>query len=402
MVGFMRRYDDGYRAMKAAIDSGEIGAPLMFHSGHRNPSVPGHYTSDMVIIDTCVHDIDVSRWLLDAEVVAAQVLSRAGTARGREHLQDPLLFIFEMANGALVDVEAAVNIDYGYDIRGEVRRRDRHHRAGRDAARSSSSARASTAGRVPEDWRERFLRAYDIEFQEWIDAVAAGTVDRPQLVGRLRRHGGLRRGRRGAPHRRAGRRCRCASSRTCTGRRPSPARRARTDDMVKIALDPAMYHADLSVADEVRKAADLGYEYLELSPRADWFFWHRYPKADDAAIAERQEGRRGDRGQRSQSLVPVFNWSSPDEQERRAQVRNWKRLLEIADELECRPIVSELSGDPNRPAALRARLLRVDGGADPGLRAVRHRAEPRGAPVRLLRDATTTPCRSSAASTGRG
>ena len=52
--------------------------------------------------------------------------------------------------------------------------------------------------------------------------------------------------------------------------------------MVKIALDPPMYHADLSVADEVRKAADLGYEYLELSPRADWFFWHRYPKADDA------------------------------------------------------------------------------------------------------------------------
>ena len=40
MVGFMRRYDDGYRAMKGAIDGGEIGAPLMFHSGHRNPSVP--------------------------------------------------------------------------------------------------------------------------------------------------------------------------------------------------------------------------------------------------------------------------------------------------------------------------------------------------------------------------
>src|SRR6201999_3856581 len=56
--------------------------------------------------------------------------------------------------------------------------------------------------------------------------------------------------------------------------------------MVKIALDPAMYHATLSVPDELRKAADLGYEYLELSPRPDWFFWHRYPKADDAMIAE--------------------------------------------------------------------------------------------------------------------
>ena len=66
MVGFMRRYDEGYRAMKATIDSGEIGAPLMFHSGHRNPSVPPHYTSDMIINDTCVHDVDIARFLLDA------------------------------------------------------------------------------------------------------------------------------------------------------------------------------------------------------------------------------------------------------------------------------------------------------------------------------------------------
>ena len=50
-----------------------------------------------------------------------------------------------------------------------------------------------------------------------------------------------------------------------------------------------------------------------------------------------------------QTLVPVFNWSSPDEQERQAQVRNWKRLLEIANALECPTIVSELSGDPNDP-----------------------------------------------------
>lgn len=39
--------------------------------------------------------------------------------------------------------------------------------------------------------------------------------------------------------------------------------------MAKIALDPHMYHARLSVADELRKAAELGYQYLELSPRAD-------------------------------------------------------------------------------------------------------------------------------------
>ena len=120
--------------------------------------------------------------------------------------------------------------------------------------------------------------------------------------------------------------------------------------MVKIALDPHMYHTHLSVADELRKAADLGYQNLELSPRADWFFWHRYPKADDALIAETRKAA-AETGVQIQTLVPVFNWSSPDEQERRAQVRNWRRLLEIADALEVPSIVSELSGDPTRALA---------------------------------------------------
>jgi myo-inositol catabolism protein IolH len=116
--------------------------------------------------------------------------------------------------------------------------------------------------------------------------------------------------------------------------------------MLKIALDPAMYHAELSVAEEVHKAAELGYRHLELSPRADWFFWHRYPKADREAIAEVRKAC-AETGVEIATLVPVFDWSSPDEQERQAQVRNWRRLLEIAAELGCTVVNSELSGDPN-------------------------------------------------------
>ncbi|MGS0686829.1 sugar phosphate isomerase/epimerase family protein [Nakamurella sp. GG22] len=118
--------------------------------------------------------------------------------------------------------------------------------------------------------------------------------------------------------------------------------------MVKIALDPAMYHNQLSVADELRKAAQLGFEYLELSPRPDWFFWHRYPKADNAEIAEVKKAS-AETGVQVLTLVPVFNWSSPDEQERRYQVRNWRRLLQIANDLELGVVNSELSGDPNKP-----------------------------------------------------
>jgi myo-inositol 2-dehydrogenase/D-chiro-inositol 1-dehydrogenase len=178
MVGYMRRYDDGYRAMKDAIVAGDIGAPLMFHSAHRNPSVPPHYVSDMIINDTCVHDVDIARYLLDTEITAARVLKPRKNSRASDHLTDPLLILFETASGALVDVEASINIQYGYDIRGEV--------VGEtgtvELAESSKIVVKSEnryGGRVPEDWRERFLRAYDVEFQEWINAVAAGTSTGP-------------------------------------------------------------------------------------------------------------------------------------------------------------------------------------------------------------------------------
>ena len=70
----MRRYDAPYRALKQVIDSGAVGAPLIYYSGHRNASVPEHYTKDMAIVDTAVHDFDVTRWLLGEE------LARSGSS----------------------------------------------------------------------------------------------------------------------------------------------------------------------------------------------------------------------------------------------------------------------------------------------------------------------------------
>ena len=36
--------------------------------------------------------------------------------------------------------------------------------------------------------------------------------------------------------------------------------------MVDIALDPNMYYMTMSTADTLRKAAELGFRYVELSP----------------------------------------------------------------------------------------------------------------------------------------
>jgi myo-inositol 2-dehydrogenase / D-chiro-inositol 1-dehydrogenase len=176
-VGFMRRFDSQYRAMKQTIASGAIGAPLIFQSVHRNPSVPGHFTKDMALTDTAVHDIDIARFLLDDEPVAVTVKTpRQSSRRGR--LADPLFTLIEMRLGALVAIETSVNIAYGYDIRGEV--------VGETGVVTLAErndvlvkSNGSFSGRVPVDWRERFALAFDAEFCEWLAAAATGGVAGP-------------------------------------------------------------------------------------------------------------------------------------------------------------------------------------------------------------------------------
>jgi len=171
-VGYMRRYDRAYRALKAVVDSGEIGAPLIMHCTHRNPSVPGHYTKDMAITDTAVHEIDMVRWMFGEEIVGTTVLTPRKSRLGGE-LQDPLVLLLEMESGALIDVEISVNIRYGYDIRGEVVGEEGTAALG-ESSPITVRKNNTYSGRVPEDWRERFIAAYDVEFQEWIDAVRDG------------------------------------------------------------------------------------------------------------------------------------------------------------------------------------------------------------------------------------
>ncbi|WP_347312668.1 Gfo/Idh/MocA family oxidoreductase [Defluviimonas sp. SAOS-178_SWC] len=177
-VGFMRRFDADYRRLKAVIDGGSLGAPLMYHSTHRNASVPeGLYTSDMPLNDTLVHDADISRWLLDDEVAAVEVRVPRRSSRGGD-LRDPTIVLLYMSSGAIVDVEISVNIAYGYDIRGEVSC-ETGVAALPNRPATVISDRHGIRQAIPEDWRERFIEAYDQEFREWIVAAGQGTATGP-------------------------------------------------------------------------------------------------------------------------------------------------------------------------------------------------------------------------------
>ena len=177
-VGFMRRFDADYRRLKAVIDGGTLGAPLLYHSVHRNASVPeGLYTSEMPLNDTLVHDADISRWLLDDEITGVEVRVPRRSSHGKD-LRDPVVVMLHMASGALVDVEISVNIAYGYDIRGEVSC-ETGVAALPNRPATIISDKHGIRQAIPEDWRERFIEAYDQEFREWIVAANQGTATGP-------------------------------------------------------------------------------------------------------------------------------------------------------------------------------------------------------------------------------
>lgn len=125
---------------------------------------------------------------------------------------------------------------------------------------------------------------------------------------------------------------------------------------MKIALDPYMLRK-LPVREMVRTVADIGYEYIELSPRDDFMPFFLHPRADDEKVVEFKDALR-ETGVRLASVLPLYRWSSPDETERQAAARYWKRMIEITAELGCQQMNSEFNGRPERPAESEAAFWR--------------------------------------------
>jgi myo-inositol 2-dehydrogenase/D-chiro-inositol 1-dehydrogenase len=149
------------------------------HCAHRNPAVPPYgFTTDMIISDSAVHEMDIVRWLFGEEIAAATVLTPRRTRQAAEGLQDPLILLLETAGGVLVDDELFLNARYGYDVRGEVVG-ETGTVALADVSEVIVRSENRHLGRVPVDWRDRFIRAYDAELQDWLNAVAAGTSTGP-------------------------------------------------------------------------------------------------------------------------------------------------------------------------------------------------------------------------------
>ena len=115
--------------------------------------------------------------------------------------------------------------------------------------------------------------------------------------------------------------------------------------MVKIALDPTPFHHSNSLLEFPAIAAELGYEYLQMTPHADFIPFFNHPRADDDLVQKMKKACSA-AGVKIASTLPVLRISSPDPDAREAAVRNFKRVLQITTELGVDTIGTEFSGRP--------------------------------------------------------
>lgn len=177
-VGFMRRYDQGYRQLKEAIQTRKYGEPLLLHCAHRNPAVDESYTTPMAVENSMIHEIDVLRWLLDEDYATAEVVFAKNTRRTHANLMDPQIMILTTKSGVRIDVEAFVNTGHCYDIKCEVCCEDAILNLP-EPANIEVCANAQRGHAIHSDWSTRFVEAYNVEVQEWINATKEGRVDGP-------------------------------------------------------------------------------------------------------------------------------------------------------------------------------------------------------------------------------
>jgi myo-inositol 2-dehydrogenase/D-chiro-inositol 1-dehydrogenase len=132
----------------------------------------------MLITSSATHEFDLTRWLLGQEVVAATVLTPRPSGLVPDGVRDPQLIVLETEAGVLVDVEVFVNARYGYDIRCEL-----VGESGTLTLSPPASVEIRGEGadgrEVDDDFRARFVDAYRVQLQAWVDGLAGERTDGP-------------------------------------------------------------------------------------------------------------------------------------------------------------------------------------------------------------------------------
>jgi len=189
MIGFNRRFDPSFRALRERLGRGEIGALELAIITSRDPAPPPPAYlagSGGLFRDMTIHDLDMARHLA-GEIVAVQACgaNRVDAAIGALGDIDTCALTLRARSGALIQINNSRRSVYGYDQRIEVFGAAGMLRAGNCRAttvESWSAARTAARDPVLNFFIERYREAYRAEVEAFVAAVEEGRAMSPDFT----------------------------------------------------------------------------------------------------------------------------------------------------------------------------------------------------------------------------
>lgn len=181
-VGFNRRFDHNFAALKQAVLDGKVGEPHIIKVTSRDPEPPSaEYAavSGGMFLDMTIHDFDMVRFLAgcDAEEVYVEAAVLVDPAIGEAGDVDTAVITLKMENGAIAVIDNSRKAVYGYDQRAEVFGSKGMAATGNDTASAAviSNENGVTGEKPLHFFLERYMAAYAKEIKCFIDAIEKDT-----------------------------------------------------------------------------------------------------------------------------------------------------------------------------------------------------------------------------------
>lgn len=181
-VGFNRRFDHNFLALRRAVVNGDVGQVYYVRITSRDPHLPPlGYVADSggMFIDMTVHDFDMARYLTGSSVEEVYAVGAAlvDPAMAEAGDIDTAVVTLKMADGTIAVIDNSRQAVYGYDQRAEVFGSKGAIETRNDTA---STAVLSTIAGVTADkplpfFLERYLGSYAAEARAFVEAVSGDT-----------------------------------------------------------------------------------------------------------------------------------------------------------------------------------------------------------------------------------
>lgn len=186
-VGFNRRFDHNFAAVKQAILENKVGDVHIIKITSRDPDPPSaEYAavSGGMFLDMTIHDFDMVRFLAgcDAEEIYVQSAVLVDPAIGEAGDVDTAVITLKMENGAIAVIDNSRRAAYGYDQRAEVFGSAGMAATSNDTLSSMvlSNADGVTGEKPLYFFLERYMQSFAAEIRSFVNAIENDT---PTAVG---------------------------------------------------------------------------------------------------------------------------------------------------------------------------------------------------------------------------